>query len=157
MGRRECLQEFCGRLLLMARGKENESSLCYATVTPLMSLDEQLPGEKRITEFPIARLRMRVLPAGSTIQATVLVNEAYPRMIDTSGGRRQGLAQFSSLVARLTRQVRVGLVRRKRRPSRGCGQNRISLDEANAVDTLKRDRNCCKLWLANEFKGTQVL
>lgn len=151
----------------------------------------------------LARSRMRLLPVGSTLQPTALVNEVYLRLIDAAKVRWQDRAHFFAIAAKLMRQVATDNARQRNAAKRGGGWQRvdfeqadppsplpdmdlISLDEAldrlaeldarkarvvelrffagleNAeiaevlsvsVDTVKRDWNFAKLWLARQVKG----
>ena len=151
----------------------------------------------------LARNRMRLLPDGSTLQPTVLVNEVYLRLINAASVNWQNRTHFFAIAARLMRQVAADSARARHAAKRGGGWQRvaieiadcpspvrdmdlIALDEAldrlaeldsrkarvvelrffagmeNAeiaevvgvsVDTVKRDWNFAKLWLARQVRG----
>ena len=151
----------------------------------------------------LARRRMRALPAGSTMQATALVNEVYLRLIGANAVRWQDRAHFFAIAAKLMRQVAADSARARNRVKRGGGLQRVEMELADSaspvpdvdliaidealdrlsvldprkasvvemrffgglengeiaevlqvsVDTVKRDWNFAKLWLARELQG----
>ena len=75
----------------------------------------------------LARARMAGEPAGQTMQATVLVHEAWLKLaghLDPIENRRH----FLIVAGRAMRQVVVDHARAKRRDKRGGGQQPVTLD-----------------------------
>lgn len=69
---------------------------------------------------------------GVSLQTTVLVNEAYLRLIDADKVRWQGRAHFFAIAAQLMRRILVDYARERSYQKRGGGAQRVSLDEAAA-------------------------
>ena len=65
-----------------------------------------------------------------TLQATVLVNEAYLRLVDSSRVRWQNRAHFFVLAAQLMRRILVDAARARGSQRRGGDLHRATLDEA---------------------------
>ena len=78
----------------------------------------------------IARRHMRGQPAGHTLQASALVNEAYLRLVDLQDVRWQDRAHFLAMASRLMRRVLVDIARSKRYQKRGGGAAKVTFDEA---------------------------
>ncbi len=76
---------------------------------------------------------------GHTLQTTALVNEAYMRLIDDTGVRWENRAHFYGIAAQLMRRILVDHARRRRKLKRGGDQMRVSLAEAEAVETQSAD------------------
>src|SRR5262245_6329485 len=68
-----------------------------------------------------------------TLQASVLVNAAYVRLIDQRNMRWQNRAQFFGIAATLMRRILVSYARSRHYSKRGGNARRISLDEALIV------------------------
>jgi RNA polymerase sigma-70 factor (ECF subfamily) len=68
-----------------------------------------------------------------TLQATVLVNEAYLRLIDAKRVKWQDRAHFIAVAARVMRRVLVDHARARRALKRGGPATRVSFDEALAA------------------------
>jgi len=68
-----------------------------------------------------------------TLQASVLVNEAYVRLIDQRNMRWQNRVQFFGIAATLMRRILVSYARSRHYSKRGGNARRISLDEALIV------------------------
>jgi RNA polymerase sigma-70 factor, ECF subfamily len=68
-------------------------------------------------------------PAGQTLQATALVNEAYLHLIDVQRMDWQNRAHFLAMVARLMRRILVDAARAKRYRKRGAGAVKITFHE----------------------------
>lgn len=64
-----------------------------------------------------------------TIQPTVLVNEAYLRLVGNSSPKFENRAHFMAIAARLMRQVLVDHARKRRTAKRGSGAEQVSLDD----------------------------
>jgi RNA polymerase sigma factor (TIGR02999 family) len=78
----------------------------------------------------LARRQMRGQRAGHTLQTTVLVNEAYLRLIDLSRVRWQDRAHFFAMSARLMRRILVDHARWRQSIKRGGGARLVPFDEA---------------------------
>jgi RNA polymerase sigma-70 factor (ECF subfamily) len=72
---------------------------------------------------------MRGQPAGHTLQASALVNEAYLRLVDVQYVRWQDRTHFLATASRLMRRVLVDIARSKRYQKRGGGAVKVTLDE----------------------------
>ena len=77
----------------------------------------------------LARHYMAREPAGHTLQATALVNEAYVRLIDSGRVAWQDRNHFFVLAAQLMRRILVDFARSHLNQKRGGGQHRTTLDE----------------------------
>jgi RNA polymerase sigma-70 factor, ECF subfamily len=81
----------------------------------------------------LARQCMRREREGHTLQTTVLVNEAYLRLVNSSRVEWHDRTHFFAIAAQLMRRVLVDEVRKYRYQKRGGGFTRIALDEALAT------------------------
>ena len=81
----------------------------------------------------LARQRLAGLPAGQTLQATALVNEAYLRLAGRADEPWENRRHFFFAAARAMRDILVEQARRKAGPCHGGGRRRQELDEAAAV------------------------
>ena len=81
----------------------------------------------------MARRRMAGERRGHSLQATVLVNEAYLRLIDARKVKWQNRAHFLGIAARLMRQILVDAARSKASRKRGGGAMRVTLDDARVA------------------------
>jgi RNA polymerase sigma-70 factor, ECF subfamily len=68
--------------------------------------------------------------AGITMQTTVLVNEAYLRLIDAGNVQWQNRAHFFAIAAQLMRRILVDYARSRNYQKRGGAMQQVSLDEA---------------------------
>jgi RNA polymerase sigma factor (TIGR02999 family) len=91
---------------------------------------EQLYGLVNAELRQLARRQMAREPAGHTLQATALINEAYLRLAANPRVRWQNRAHFFALTATLMRHVLVDHARAKRNLKRGAGFQRVSLSAA---------------------------
>jgi RNA polymerase sigma factor (TIGR02999 family) len=107
--------------LLLAWGDGDE--LALEKLTPLVH--EELRK--------LAHHYMRFERTGNTFQTTVLVNEAFLRLIDQKRVRCQNRTHFFALAAQLMRHILVDHARRRQYLKRGGGARKVSLDEAMAV------------------------
>lgn len=83
----------------------------------------------------LAAQRMAVLPAGGSIQPTVLVHEAYLRLVgDDPGKLWDGRGHFFAAAAEAMRRILVEEARRKQRLKRGGGYQRVDLPDPPAPD-----------------------
>ena len=71
--------------------------------------------------------------AGHTLQATVLVNEAYVRLIEGKSVAWQDRAHFLAVAARVMRRILVDHARARVAQKRGGHAARVSFDEALVV------------------------
>lgn len=93
------------------------------------ALDELLPlVEHRLHQ--IAARQMRGERPGHTLQATVLVNDAYLKLVDASVSW-QNRAHFLAVAARIMRNILVDHAKARRRDKRGGGDVRVTLYEAD--------------------------
>src|ERR1051325_1263718 len=70
---------------------------------------------------------------GHTLQTTVLVNEAYLRLIDQKNVRWQNRAHFFAIAAQTMRRILIDHARSAARAKRGGKARKISLDEVAIV------------------------
>lgn len=77
----------------------------------------------------IARRCLNSERAAASVQTTLLVNEAYLRLVDVQRVRWQDRAHFLATAARLMRRVLVDLARARRARKRGGGVVRVTFDE----------------------------
>ena len=87
----------------------------------------------------IARRHMRHEPAGHTLQASALVNEAYLRLIEIKQVQWQNRVHFFAMAARIMRRILVDAARAKAYRKRGGGAQRVSLVEALLVEKPGQD------------------
>lgn len=76
----------------------------------------------------IARRQIARGGAGATLNATVLVHEAYLRLIDERRIEWQGRAHFFAIAARCMRRVIIDHARERRALKRGGGQPHLEID-----------------------------
>ena len=79
---------------------------------------------------------MRHEPAGHTLQASALVNEAYLRLIEIKQVQWQNRVHFFAMASRIMRRILVDAARAKAYQKRGGGAQRVSIDEALGVEEL---------------------
>ncbi len=96
------------------------------------ALDELMPlvyeELRRLAHKCIRRER-----PGHTLQTSVLVNEAYLRLVDQKNIHWQDRAHFFGIAARLMRQILVDYARQRGSAKRGGDARRVPLDEAMIV------------------------
>ena len=68
--------------------------------------------------------------AGHSLQATVLVNEAYLRLVDAKAVAWHDRAHFLAVAARVMRRILVDHARARRAQKRGGAATRVTFDEA---------------------------
>jgi RNA polymerase sigma factor (TIGR02999 family) len=78
----------------------------------------------------LARQYLRREGGAPSLQTTVLVHEAYLRLVDVQQVEWQGRAHFLAIAARLIRQILVDLARQRGSQKRGGGGRHVSLDES---------------------------
>ena len=81
----------------------------------------------------LARGQMVNEPAGVTLQSTALVHEAYLRLIGNENVQWANRRHFFGAAANAMRRIRIDEARRRGRQKRGGGQQRVPIDEADAV------------------------
>ena len=82
---------------------------------------------------------MRHEPAGHTLQASALVNEAYLRLIEINQVQWQNRVHFFAMAARIMRRILVDAARAKAYQKRGGGAQRVSLADALLVEKPGQD------------------
>jgi len=118
--------------LLLAWGRGDESA--FDRLIPLVHVE-------------LRRLARRYMRGANhqTLQTTVLVNEAYLRLVDLDRVRWQDRAHFFAMAARLMRRILVDHVRSRQYVKRGGGARMVLFDEATvaapepAVDIVRLD------------------
>lgn len=96
------------------------------------ALDELMPlvyGELR----RLAQNHLRRERPGHTLQRTVLVHEAFLRLVNQKEVQWQGRAHFLGLASRLMRRILVDHARARLAAKRGDGALHVSFDDAIAV------------------------
>ena len=86
----------------------------------------------------IARRCMAGERAGHSLQATVLVNEAYIRLVDTKDVAWHDRAHFLAVAARVMRRILVDHARARGAQKRGGPETRVPFDEALVVTNEPR-------------------
>jgi len=81
----------------------------------------------------LAVRRLRRERADHTLQATVLVNEAYMKLAAQRGARWQNRAQFFAVASQAMRRILVDYARTQQRAKRGGKQLRVTLEDACVV------------------------
>ena len=104
--------------LLLAWGRGDESA--FEQLIPLVHAELHR----------MARRFMLGKRAGHTLQTTVLVNEAYLRLVDLDRVRWQDRAHFFAMSARLMRRILVDYARSRQFVKRGGGARMVLFDEA---------------------------
>jgi RNA polymerase sigma factor (TIGR02999 family) len=105
-------------------------------VTILLNAAAQGDPEAAREVFPLiyaelrqlASARVSRLPPGATFQTTVLVHEAYLRLVQRNPAGWQGARHFHFTAARAMRDILVEDARRKFAVKRGGGSARVDLD-----------------------------
>ncbi|MEO7271761.1 MAG: sigma-70 family RNA polymerase sigma factor [Vicinamibacterales bacterium] len=87
----------------------------------------------------IARRCMAGERAGHSLQATVLVSEAYLRLVQGTDVKWQDRAHFLAVAARVMRRILVDHARGRRAQKRGGPATRVTFDEALLVTTEPRE------------------
>ena len=87
----------------------------------------------------IARRCMAGERAGHSLQATVLVNEAYLRLVEGKDVKWQDRAHFLAVAARVMRRILVDHARASRAQKRGGPATRVTFDEALVVTNESRE------------------
>ena len=79
----------------------------------------------------LAAHKMANEAAGHTLQPTVLVHEAWLRLVSAENQRWENRAHFFAAAAEAMRRILVESARRKKRLKRGGEQERVDLDEVD--------------------------
>jgi RNA polymerase sigma factor (TIGR02999 family) len=87
----------------------------------------------------LAQSHMEREGSGHTLQATVLVHEAYLKLIDQTRVNWQNRSHFFAVAAKAMRRILIDHARRRNRHKRGGGAAKLSLDEALAVAVDSED------------------
>ena len=85
----------------------------------------------------VARHYMRAEGPGHTLQTTALVNEAWVRLVGTTGVDWQDRVHFYAVAAQMMRRILVDSARARRSGKRGGAVPRISLDDGPEFGTSK--------------------
>ena len=92
----------------------------------------------------LARRRLRAMPAGSSMQATALVNELYLRLVDARKVSFRDRAHFFAITAKLMRQIVIDEARKRNRIKRGGDWQRIALADSE-IPTADSDESLLAL------------
>jgi RNA polymerase sigma factor (TIGR02999 family) len=104
----------------------------------------------------IARAHLRRNRAGHTLNTTVLVHEAYLRLVDQTRAQWEDRQHFLSVCARAMRQIIISNARKHAAAKRGGGERRVTLDEGRIAGNedaewlLSLDRALERLAARNE-------
>jgi RNA polymerase sigma-70 factor (ECF subfamily) len=85
----------------------------------------------------LAHHYIRSIKPGNTLQTTVLINEAYLRLIDQKDVQWQNRAHFFGIAARMMRRFLLNYIRDQKRLKRGGSAIHVSLSEAVVVSNEK--------------------
>jgi RNA polymerase sigma factor (TIGR02999 family) len=77
--------------------------------------------------------------AGHTLQTTVILDEAYLRLVDNTKPLWQGRTHFIAAVAQLMRRIMVDHARERHSLKRGGGALKVTLDEAALVTETRSE------------------
>jgi RNA polymerase sigma factor (TIGR02999 family) len=89
----------------------------------------------RLTPFVYSELRrlagrlLRAQPPGQSLHATVLVHEAYLRLVDNDRVEWRNRAHFFGIAAKCMREILVDRARTRQAAKRGGGMRKVALDE----------------------------
>lgn len=96
------------------------------------ALEKLLPlVEKELIR--IARLNMRRVKVGNTIESAALINETFLHLIEHKKVDWQNRAHFFSIAAIIMRQFLLNYLRNQRRKKRGGGAIRVTLGDAMVI------------------------
>lgn len=110
----------------------------------------------------LAHHYVRSLQPGNSLQTTVLINEAYLRLINQNRVAWQNRAHFFGIAAQLMRRVLLNYVRDRKRFKRGGNGIHVSLSEAivispeKSVEILALEEALCRLAKIDERKAKMV-
>jgi RNA polymerase sigma factor (TIGR02999 family) len=113
-------------------------------VTQIISAIQQGDPEGAEKLLPLVYDELRMLAAqkmakekpGQTLQATVLVHEAYLRLVDVDQAKPwDGRRHFFAAAAEAMRRILIENARRKKQAKRGGERKRVDLKDIDVVDT----------------------
>lgn len=81
----------------------------------------------------LAHRQMKRERVGDTFQTTVLINEAYIRLIDYVQVQPRDRAHFFAIAAQAMRRILIDKARTRRSTKRGSGAQKLSLDEISEL------------------------
>ncbi len=87
----------------------------------------------------LAQYYMNQERPGHTLQATVLVDDAYLQLADKTHPQWQNRAHFFAVAAQLMRRIMVDHARQRQALKRGGGAIRVSLDECAVLTETRAD------------------
>lgn len=125
------------------------------------ALDRLLPLVERQLHL-LAHRHLRRERPGHTLQTSVLVNEAYLRLVHQRQARWQNRAQFFGIAGQLMRRILIDHARKHAYAKRGGGSPRVPLDEAcvisaeRAADMVALDDALTTLAAVDERKSRIV-
>ena len=77
----------------------------------------------------IARLQLRLRPAGQTLESAALANEAYLKLVRAGGIRCESRVHFLALCSQIIRRILVDHARSRGYVKRGGNEVRVPLDD----------------------------
>lgn len=110
----------------------------------------------------LARIHLRKLRPGRTLQTTALINETYIRLVDQNRVQWQNRAHFFAIAASMMRRIVLNYIRDGNRLKRGGGAMQTSLDEAMIFSEAKSEmilaleEALCRLAKVDERKAKVV-
>jgi len=133
-------------------------------------MDERTPKEPAEELLPqvyeelrrLARAHMQREQADHTLQATMLVHEAYLRVVGDADPGWNGRGHFFGAAALAMRRILVEAARKRRSQKRGGDRNRVTLSDLEAAieppdgDVLAVDEAVRKLEASDPRKGEIV-
>jgi RNA polymerase sigma factor (TIGR02999 family) len=102
------------------------------------ALDELFPMVERELHR-LAKIQMRRMRPGNTLQTTALINETYIRLVDQNRVQWQNRAHFFAISAAIMRRVLLNHLRDRQRIKRGGGAVQVTLDEGLMITEAKSD------------------
>ncbi|MBK7706244.1 MAG: sigma-70 family RNA polymerase sigma factor [Acidobacteria bacterium] len=87
----------------------------------------------------IARMNLRRINPGNTIETAALINETYLHLIEHKKVDWQNRAHFFSIAAIVMRQFLLNYLRNRNRQKRGGGAIRVTLGDAMVISDEKSD------------------
>ncbi len=155
----------------MKREGEDEAGRRCETVNRLIRVPDAGAPQRAEELLPLlyeelrelARARLAREAPGQTIQATVLVHEAYLRLVGDRDPGWNGRRHFFGAAALAMRRILVEQARRKARLRHGGGRSKEDLDEqavaaieAPRADLVALDEALCRLEAQDPRKGQIV-